>query len=412
MDTNTSDSKPSLAAAGLNHQTGRKRQDEEHAGKTIYDCGECFRAITDFEYNWEFWVSPEGKFLDISPSFERITGYNRGEFKDKQELVERIVHPDDKQMVLDHLADSLPSRRIYNLDFRIIRRDGHIIWINHACQPVFSTDGALVGRRASNMDITERKRTEEELKLLNRELERRVAERTTQLFETVQKLEVEIAERKKTQELIRNSLQEKEEMLKEIHHRVKNNLQVISSLLDLHSMRADDQRAITLITDARLRIHTLAMIHSQLYHSGRFDQVDMESHLRELVFQLSQVHATPKRITPSVVQCAITLPVSQAIPCALVFNELISNAFMHAFPDREEGAIDVSLQRLDDGTVLAQVKDNGIGLPQEIDILRTASLGLKLVNSLVREQLHGKIWVVRATGTLVCFSFTSGEVHV
>lgn len=213
----------------------------------------------------------------------------------------------------------------------------------------------------------------------------------------------DITERKRMDEQIKASLKEKEELLKEIHHRVKNNLQIISSLLDLSSMRSSNE-AVDLFTDARAKIHTMALIHSQLYRSDRVDQIDMKSHIHELVKFLSQIYAS-RLITPVIESYDVYLSITQAIPCALVLNELISNAYKHAFKEGQKGTVTITMQRSAGDTIFIRAKDDGVGIPEEVDIYKTDSLGLKLVRNLVQKQLKGEIEVKRDKGTEFIIEF-------
>ena len=215
----------------------------------------------------------------------------------------------------------------------------------------------------------------------------------------------DITERKLAEEKIKNSLHEKELLLKEVHHRVKNNLQVISSLLDLSSMRTQDKKAISLFTDARSKIQTMALIHSQIYQSERFDRIDMGSHIKDLVSYLSSVYADRKKVNAVVEILDIYLSITQAIPCALVLNELISNAFKHAFMEGQKGTITVSMQSPDKEMIFARIKDDGTSIPEEIDIYKANTLGLKLTRNIVQQQLDGKIQVRRDKGTEFIIEF-------
>jgi len=208
----------------------------------------------------------------------------------------------------------------------------------------------------------------------------------------------DITKWKKAEEQVKVSLKEKEVLLREIHHRVENNLQILSSLLDLSSMQTQDPEAIVLFTEARATIHTMALIHSQLYQSDRFDQIDMEYHIHELIGFLSRIYASDL-ITP-IIDCSdVYLSITQAIPCALVTNELVSNAYKHAFAEGQKGTIHIPLRLSAGGTIFLSVKDDGIGIPDEVDIYTTDSLGLKLVANLVQQQLKGEIHVIRDKGT-------------
>jgi PAS domain S-box-containing protein len=125
---------------------------------------ERFRTVADFTFDWEYWIAPEGKHIYVSPSCERITGYRPAEFQEDPGLLVAITHPDDHAMVATHLQEEIESPEVLSFDFRIIARSGEERWIAHICQQVHSTDGSLLGRRASNRDVTERKRAEEALR--------------------------------------------------------------------------------------------------------------------------------------------------------------------------------------------------------------------------------------------------------
>ena len=264
---------------------------------------------------------------------------------------------------------------------------------------VFSDDEVGHLAKAFNLMVDNLEFAYGELEDVNRSLEKRVEERT-------KALQQEIVERKRMEEEIKASLSEKEVLLREIHHRVKNNLQIVSSLLDLSSMQADSQGAIGLLADARARIYTMALIHSQLYQSEQLDRIEVGKHIRELVSYLSALYTTRRGLITAVVEPSdVYLSVVQAIPCALALSEVISNAFKHAFKEGERGRIDISVQRSGDDAVLLCVRDDGVGMPQELDIDTTSSLGLKLVRNLVQDQLKGKLQIKRGVGTEVVMEF-------
>jgi PAS domain S-box-containing protein len=220
----------------------------------------------------------------------------------------------------------------------------------------------------------------------------------------------DITARKQAEEKIQASLKEKEVLLREIHHRVKNNLQVISSLLDMRIMRTDNHQVIDMFEDTRSKIHTMALIHTRLYRSERFDRIDMGSHIRELVDYLSQIYEkSATLISPIIDVSGVFFSVTQAIPCALVINELVSNAFKHAFKGREKGTVKISLKRTADDMAILIVKDNGIGVPEEIDILKTNSLGFKLLRNTVQDQLMGKIHIEQGVGATIIVEFKISE---
>jgi PAS domain S-box-containing protein len=205
----------------------------------------------------------------------------------------------------------------------------------------------------------------------------------------------DITDRKEVQVQLEASVKEKEYLLQEIHHRVKNNLQVISSILDMSRMRTDDSEAVDLITNARSKIQSMAFIHSQLYRSERFDQIEMGTHIRELLRYLTTVYSAPGAVSCHVDIDEVFLSLTQAIPCALVVNELISNAFKHAFTNEGEGTIEVSMEIAAGSTVQIRVRDDGVGTGDDFDLAAVDSLGLKLVRNLVERQLKGSIQLIQ-----------------
>jgi two-component system cell cycle sensor histidine kinase/response regulator CckA len=141
--------------------------DRMWAEKELRESEERYRTVADFTYDWEYWVDPEGNFLYVSPSCERITGYSAQEFLDDPSLFDKIVHPDDLDDIRNHLdvERKVVNEDLYSLDFRIIHQDGHAVWVSHACRPVYGKEGQPLGRRVCNRDITERKQSEEEIRL-------------------------------------------------------------------------------------------------------------------------------------------------------------------------------------------------------------------------------------------------------
>jgi PAS domain S-box-containing protein len=201
----------------------------------------------------------------------------------------------------------------------------------------------------------------------------------------------DITERKLADQALRKSIRDKELLLQEIHHRVKNNLQVISSLLDMTGMRVKDESCLSLLQDAKAKIQTMTFIHSQLYRSERLDRIEMGIHIRQLIQYLSFLLARKNNIRSFVDISEAYLPLTQAVPCALVLNELITNAYKHAFDEAGEGTLTVVMKIIRGNRAFITVRDDGIGLDKNINIQTTNSLGLKLVRNLVQKQLKGRI---------------------
>jgi PAS domain S-box-containing protein len=215
----------------------------------------------------------------------------------------------------------------------------------------------------------------------------------------------DISDRLIIEQQMEKSLKEKELLLSEIHHRVKNNFEIISSLLDMSSMGTENKEIQNLLLASRARIHTMSMIHSQLYQSDRFDQIDMERHVGDLIEQLQIFYKSEKNINLKIEPSEVYLSLKQAIPCALILNELIANSLKHAFVDREQGKILISIHNSNDNTVLLRVKDNGEGISEGMDLKDADGLGLELIKHLVVGQLKGEIRFNHDDGTDICITF-------
>jgi two-component sensor histidine kinase len=206
--------------------------------------------------------------------------------------------------------------------------------------------------------------------------------------------------RKKVAEQMAASLKEKETLLKEVHHRVKNNMTVIHSLLNLQAETLLDERAKEIFGVTRERINSMALIHDQLYNSDNLAGIDFGEYVQALVGGLVHSYGVDgSRVEIVLAVEGIEFSLDTAMPCGLIVNELVSNCFKYAFPDFREGRIVVSLDRREeDGFYILKVRDNGIGFPGEIDFRNTESMGMQLVN-IFTEQLEGEVELSRRGGT-------------
>ena len=173
------------------------------AEQALRESEQRFRTVADFTYDWESWIAPDGTYEYVSPSCQRITGYGANEFLTDAKLLEKMVHPDDRKSLTRHLKNEKESMDAQTIEFRIKKRNGHERWIAHICQPVYGNDGSFLGRRASNRDITEKKRGETALRQAHGELEKRVEERTAELIKTNKELRREISNRKKAEKALK-----------------------------------------------------------------------------------------------------------------------------------------------------------------------------------------------------------------
>lgn len=208
------------------------------------------------------------------------------------------------------------------------------------------------------------------------------------------------AEQIKAGEKIQASLKEKEVLLQEIHHRVKNNMQIISSLIRLQSRHIKNEQALKMFKSTQNRVQSMAIIHERLYKSKDFAKVDFSEYVKSLTGNLISVYGIGTNSIKLHIDIKnVLLDMNTAIPCGLIVNELVSNALKHAFPDGRKGEIKILMNLLNKNEVELIVRDNGIGLPTNVDIKNTKSLGLHLVTILAEDQLHGEIKVDRKRGT-------------
>jgi PAS domain S-box-containing protein len=215
----------------------------------------------------------------------------------------------------------------------------------------------------------------------------------------------DITARKLAEELTKKSLKEKELLLQEIHHRVKNNLQIIVSLLKLQAKYIYDERDLEIFNNSRSRVETMSLIHEKLYKSRDISRIDFESYIKDLASYLIKAYKVHQENIELTVRASdIYLGIDTAIPCGLIINELIINTLKYAFPEGKKGKICISVEQSNDEVQLT-VADDGIGLPQNFNIKESDSLGLQLVDTLIR-QLNGSVHVDNSEGTSYKIRFT------
>jgi two-component sensor histidine kinase len=265
------------------------------------------------------------------------------------------------------------GERLRHIETVRVRKDGKRIDVSLCISPIKDANGRLLGAAIIAHDITERKQVETYLK---------------------------------------TSLREKEMLIKEIHHRVKNNLQVISSLLGLQAHTIGDSRLRAPLEESQARIQTMALIHQQLYRSGNLAQIDFAEYLRDLATRVVRSSRVGQgHLSLEISAEEVYFPIETAIPCGLLLHELLSNCVKHAFPGGRNGTIRVTLCRHLQGTHELTVRDDGVGLPEGLDVHATVSLGLRLVH-LLAAQLHGMLTFESRQGTTVTLAFGEPPSHV
>jgi two-component sensor histidine kinase len=220
---------------------------------------------------------------------------------------------------------------------------------------------------------------------------------------------VDMTDRRTTEEQLKRNLVEKEVLLREVHHRVKNNLNIISSLLNLQSsMIRSPADAMSAFENSRDRIMAMSLVHEKLYQSSNYAQVNMQEYVGTLVSQLTVAYGQGRPVRLVFDAAGVFLDVNTSIPCGLIMNELITNAFKYAFPDNREGAISITMHKSASRAVELDISDDGVGMPADVAVERADSLGLTLVRMLV-EQLDGSILVTSEHGTSFHIQFSEAS---
>lgn len=297
----------------------------------------------------------------VNDGFEQLFGYREQELKglELDKVIVRAKDHEDAQKLTK-------SEQVLEVTERRVRKDGKILDVIIYAVPVV-VDKQVVGIYGIYVDITERKKTEKQL---------------------------------------RKSLKEKEMLLAEVHHRVKNNLAVITGLLDLQSYSTENETARCILKDSLMRIHSIALVHEKFYQSEDFEQVEISQYFRELA---AKVHENMKQgntdVQVNLDMDMAKLPITKAIPAGLLLNELLVNSYKHAFKNKKEGEICVQLQNNDDRLKLT-VRDNGQGLPEELSGDIEQSLGMNLVETLAG-QLGATFHFYNDDGAVFEFEFLS-----
>ena len=367
------------------HQAVSRSRAEE----SLRETNEYLNNLFDYANSPIVVWDPEFHITRFNPAFEELT------FRSEQEVIGKpldILFPKESKDILRNLIKkALEGERWETVEIPIITKDGSVRTVLWNSANVLEPDGRIAATIAQGVDITERKRAEESLQTLTRELESRVLQRTREL-------EQEIVQRKTAEAEITTSLHEKEILLREIHHRVKNNLQVITSLIRLQRQQVTDANTVDVLLDSESRIRSMAIVHEKLYSSTDLAYIDFSDYTRTLATNLVAVYNTnPQRIRLVIDVKDVSLDVNRAIPVGLILNELVSNTLKHAFPDGRSGEITITGRRTPIGITLS-VQDNGVGLPEGMNWRYVPTLGLHLVSTLI-QQVQGSIELNRTGGT-------------
>lgn len=305
----------------------------------------------------------EGTIEYVNPKFSEITGYARSEaIGQNPRILKSGEMPSDAYR---ELWATITSGREWRGEFHNRRKDGSLYWEFASISPIRNADGSITHYLAIKEDVTDRKNAEAQIK---------------------------------------QSLLDKEILLKEIHHRVKNNMQVISSLLDLQAQKIHDAALIAMFQESQQRVKSMALVHEKLYQTENLSCIDFGDYIATLANELMLMwHMDTRNVAMRTSAISASLDVDAAVPCALILNELVTNCCKYAFPDDRPGSIEVDFYRQDSCYVLT-VRDDGIGLPEGFDPAASETLGLQLV-SVLAKQLRGNVLLNSQKGTEVTVSF-------
>lgn len=335
-----------------NRRLRREIAERREFERALAESEERFRQLME-NTSEVFWVRDlaSDRLLYLSPAYETVWGRPVQDAMRGDGPRLGTVHPDDRSAVETAMAGIATSATPVDAEFRIVRPGGEVRWVHARAFPVRDGDGNVYRVAGVAEDVTARRKAEED---------------------------------------IRASLREKEILLREVHHRVKNNLQLIVSLLNLQAAYADGAADRERFIESRNRVASMALAHEELYRANDLASVNVADYVERLARKLVQA-SVDAEVALALDLPPLYLPVSAAIPCGLILNELVTNAIKHAFPGRDAGRIAIAARR-EGRQVEVRVTDDGVGLPEGFDPAGGATLGMQLVGSLVA-QLGGRLEV-------------------
>lgn len=348
-----------------------KRRDAELASemsRQLVDTEQRFEVAVSGSRDgiWDWDITANAVFL--SAGWKAMLGYQDAELENSYDTWMQLMHPDDLERVMLRVNEYLEGQQPwYEAEYRLRHKDSHYRWVHVRGAGIRDAEGHFIRMAGSLTDISERHHDQAQLE---------------------------------------KSLEEKTVLLREIHHRVKNNLQVITSLLALQSNQSHDSTFKQAMLESQDRVKAMALIHELLYETNDFSRINLSDYLERLMGLIRQSYLSElKRIHLKLELAEVYVDLDKAIPCGLLVNELVSNAIKHAFVNREAGEITVSVRVVGQETLLS-VSDNGIGFSTSSTVVPVKSLGLRLVTMLAT-QIGGRVVRENKDGTHVAVYFTS-----
>jgi PAS domain S-box-containing protein len=309
-----------------------------------------YKTLFEADPDYTLLVDTEGIIVDVNLATTKVTGLSFKELVGKKITDLKIILEQDLQLYIKKIPELLNGNHIKPFEVRLKDKEGELRWVNVQVTTIEEEDNVSFVLIIAS-DITESKQFEDELK---------------------------------------NSIREKEILLQEIHHRVKNNMQIISSLLNIQARYVDDNETVNVLKESQNRVKSMAMIHEKLYQSKNFNKIYFADYIESLVWDLFYSYSIEKGTIKPVLEIDdVKLNIETSVPCGLIIVELVSNSLKYAFPDKHKGELKVSLKSKGNYYVLT-ISDNGVGIPENVDVKNTDSLGLRLVNSLT-DQIDGEI---------------------
>ncbi|MBD1826544.1 PAS domain S-box protein [Microcoleus vaginatus GB1-A2] len=338
--------------------------------QAIRESEERFRQLAENSQDCFWLISAEfTDLLYLSPAYEQIWGRSREKLSAEPLKFMQWVHPEDKHLLQEAIRRVLQGESP-STEYRFFRSDGTMRWVCDRAFPIYDESGKIYRIAGIAEDISDRKFTEAR---------------------------------------IQAALREKEVLIKEIHHRVKNNMQVISSLLQLQAQYIEDEPTLALFEESQTRIHSMALIHEQLYQSEHLDRIDLPPYVENLVANLYQSFGCGNTgIQFNLNLDPIYLNIETAIPCGLIINEVVSNSLKYAFFQSLAGEINIDFHLLNSQQFQLIIRDNGSGFPPGFDVENAETLGLRLVRMLAN-QLEASIAIDSQCGT--CYTLMFKELN-